>query len=288
VDAIRSLIEDFTDINPTFIPDAQWNQERDDYLLAEQMDLVVPTSKSVKSVINQLAEQAGVSIWWDERVSEIPLKSDVPAIFPEFELNTEQNVLDNGHKQTQNMQRLVTRVIYHFNKINKLGSDSQENFEDTLEVVDLANETNQQDKGIVEIFGSYTRTTGTAQKVASRLINRRNHGAREVFWKMDPKDGDVWTGTDVRLTSDLFQDANGLDQTFSIEVVEVRENDGLSYSYKGTIISEESHNQYALIGPNTLVDFTLESQLNKDTYAFISTNEPNPIMGDGSAAYRIL
>ncbi len=288
VDLIRDIILDFTDVNPAFIPNAQWNAERDDFLATEDMTLVVPTSKSVKTIVNQLCEQAGVSIWWDERVSEIPLKSDVPALFPEFFLTTEQNILDTGHKQTQDMRKLVTRVIYHFNKIDKAGSDDAENYADTLETIDSQNETDLQEQGIIEIFGSYTLNSGTAVKVSSRLITRRKRGAKEVFWNLDPKDGDVWTGNDVRMTSDLFQNASGEDTPFLIEVVEVKEVGGTLYKYRGTIISEDTHNLYALIGPNSLVDYAFETQQNRDKYGFISTNPPDPQMSDGSAPYRIL
>jgi len=288
VDAIRDLMINFGGINPSYIDNVEWNQERDDYLASEDMDLVVKTSTSVKSVIDDLCEQAGVSLWWDERDGEIKLKSDSPAIFPDFELNTEQNILDSNHTQSQDMQKLVTRVIFHYNKINKGGDDKPENFANTIEEIDLANEINQQDMGIVEIFGSYVRSTGTALKVASRLRNRRSNGARQVTFDLDPKDGDVWTGTDIRLSSDLFQDENGAPRAFAVEVVEVKEVDGLRYSYKGTIISEESHNLYALIGPNTLLDFAAETQANKDRYGFISNNGVPPEMSDGSGAYRIL
>jgi len=288
VDAIRDLMLNFGGIDPSFIDNTEWNQERDDYLATEDMDIVVTSQQSVKSIINDLCTQAGVSLWWDERDGEIKLKSDVPAIFPEFELNTDQNILDTGHAQTQDMQKLITRVTFHFNKINKNGEDKQENYADTLVVINGQLEIDQQDQGSIIIFGKFVRSTGTAQKVASRLINRRGNGARQVTWKLDPKDGDVWTGNDLRITSDLFQDANGEPQSFGIEVTEVKEEDGLRYSYKGTIITEEAHNLYALIGPNSLVDYAGESQANRDRYGFISTDGPPPEMSDGSPAYRIL
>lgn len=288
VDLIRDLIINFTDLPASYIDNAEWNQERDDYLASEDMDLTVATSESVKDVINDLCRQAGVAIWWDERDGEIKIKSDSPAVFPDFYLNTNENVLDKNHAQTQDMQKLVTRVVFHYNKINKAGDDKQENYANTAVAIDAAAEASQQSKGIVEIFGKYVRNSGTALKVSSRLQNRRGNGAREVTFDLDPKDGDVWTGSEVRLESDLFQDANGDPRAFAIEITEVKEADGLRYNYKGTIISDEPHNLYALIGPNTLVDYVDESQFNRDRYGFISTDGPPPEMSDGTPAYRIL
>ena len=288
VDTIRALILTFTDIPASFIDNTEWNAERDDYLATEVLTTVVPTSVSVKQTIDRLCEMCGISLWWDERDGEIKLKSDQPGIFPDFELNTTENVLDVGHAQKLNMQKLVTRVIYHYNKIDALGDDTPENYQDTLEQIDAGAEIEQDDMGIVEIFGAFVDTTGTAVKVATRLLNRRKQGAKQVTFKLDPKDGDVWTGSDIRLTSDLFQDEDGLDRAFAIEVTEVKEEGGLRYSYVGTIISEEAHNLYALIGPNSLLDYASETQENRDRYGFISTDPPNPQMSDGTPAYRIL
>ena len=100
-------------------------------------------------------------------------------------------------------------------------------------------------------------------------------------------DDDAWTGDIVALATRRVQDATGSTPERDYRVLEVAEKfsgDSVKYSYTLQSIggvNGVTPSRYGLIGPNTLNDYTAESDANKSTYAFIANND----RGDGDPGF---
>ena len=103
---------------------------------------------------------------------------------------------------------------------------------------------------------------------------------------MTAKDNDAWTGDVVTLATRQLQDQFGATPANPyrvLEATEVLKPGAVAYKYKVATLGNPTTagTNTGLIGPNTLNDYDVESDANKNTYAFIAADD----RGDGSPGF---
>jgi hypothetical protein len=139
-----------------------------------------------------------------------------------------------------------------------------------------------------EIFSRWIPSDAVASDLSTRIINRLKNTPKEITFTVDAKDSGIKTGDPIFVVSRQIQDELGVDKnTLYIVTEEKKLKEGSKSMYKATEFNTGiTGGTVGLIGPNSLLDFTLESDANKATFAFISNN--SGLMSDGSPGYRIV
>lgn len=288
VDVIRDLIEDFSDIDhATYLPDADWNTQKNDFLSSETVDLWVVEPTTIDKVIDKLAADCFVNVWWDDANQEIKLQALGPSLTPTVTWTDDNNILDSKITVKRDQKKVLTTVLYFFGKLNQAGGTSADNFESVYQNTRTSIETALGEERVKKIYSEVVPASGTstASKVTGRLIDQ-NEIPIELTCLVDAKDSTVDIGDAITIETDLIQDTNGARLPTIMRVIEKAQRMNDRYFYKLVKTGQETGDRYGEIGPNSLGDYTAESAANTAKYAFISNNTPE--MSNADDPYLIL
>lgn len=288
VDVIRTLIENETEIDhASYIPDADWNTQRDDFLASDTVDLWVIEPTKASEIIEKLAEQTYLNIWWDDAAQEIKLKAIGPSLASIGAWNDADNILDGKVIVKRDNKKIISEVWIYFGKIDKVKGNDPKNFDSVYKKSNADIETGLGEPRIKKIFADSVPNTGTgtAAKIAGRLIGQNNKPL-EIQLLVDAKDSGINVGDAITIQTSLLQDKEGDPTPVIMRVYEKKPRDNNRYQYKLIRSGQDAGDRYARIGPDTLNDYTSESTTNQDNYGFISDNDPD--MSNGDDPYLIL
>lgn len=274
VDAIRSLIEDFSPIDhATYIPDADWNSQRDDYLVGDLVTGVVTDPQDVKKIVEDLCKQAWISIWWDDVAQEIKLRAIGPTITPNATLNKNEQILDTGERQRRDPTKAISEVWIYYGRIDHSDDETEpKNYTNLYVKADADATTGHLKPKIKKIFANYIPSSGgsSVSKLASRILAQNAQGTYEYRFQMDVKDADTKTGEAVTVTSDLIQGSDGIEVPTNFMVIERDQIADTKYQYTAIRTGFSTGSNYGLIAPNSMLDYLSETTENKTTYAFVA------------------
>ena len=274
VDAIRSLIEDFSPIDhASYINDTAWNAERDNYLVGDLVTGVVTDPKDVKKIIEDLCKQAWISIWWDDIAQEIKLRAIGPTVAANISLNKHEHILDTGEAQRRDPTKAISEVWIYYGRIDHSTDETEPtNYTNLYVKPDAAATAGLGKPKIKKIFANYIPASGgsSVSKLASRIIAQNSQGLYEYKFHMDIKDADTTTGDAVTVTSDLIQGADGIEIPTNFMIVERDQIAPTKYQYSAIKTGFLTGANYGLIAPDSMLNYTAESSANQATYAFIA------------------
>ena len=270
VNCIRELIEDFTEIDhATYIPDTDWNTERDGPLSGETFDVWVTEPTDVSKVIDDLGKQSYTGVWWDDEAQEIKLQAIGPTLQNPTAWNDDANLLNTKATLKRDQRQIITQVWVYYNKLDQSKGNSADNYEDLYVYIDSAAETGLGQPNIKKLFGEYITTLATASKMASRLVSQ-NSKPVEFVVQVDAKDSDLDVGDALDLTTDMYQDTSGAPEPIRLRAVEKKKLDNARYQYKLVFSGTEIGSRYFDIAPNSIGDYDSETTENQDKYGWIA------------------
>jgi len=293
IDEIRTLIEDFTDIDhATYIDDTAWNTERDTFLASESVELWVTEPTSVDKIIDKLANQSYLNMWWDDENQDIRVKALGPSLTSILTWTDEDNILDAKISIKRDQRQVLTGVWIYYGKLDKTGSNSAQNFDSIYINEDTGLQTALGEEKIKKLYADYLPNTGsaTASKISGRLIEQ-NRLPIEISLYVDAKDSAVQVGDAITLVTSILQDVDGYSDPVICRVIERAEKENNRYFYKLIKTGQEATDRYKWIsntiaGVDDLGDYTTESIANQNKYAFICDTDDE--MSNGDDPYLIL
>ena len=289
IDIVRDLLLK-AGIDSAFIPYAEWETERDDWLLFNEYSRVISKPTGVSQLLNEICEQSLISIWWDERVQEIKLKS----MSPPLDISTIPTLTDNasfikGSLQITRLteQRITQLWLYSELKNQADDNKKQENYQQVDITVDAKSEDANSLGDVKEriILGTWLTGVGDAVKLdmSIKTINKFKKTPIKATFSCDAKDGDVWTGDIIFIETDKIQDIFGQPTTLIMMVTKARE------SQAGTKIVYEASTAFDYadrIGrwtEETAPDYTSATDAERVTLGFwTDDNGKNPDGTDGA------
>ncbi len=287
-DVLEDLITSYTDISASFIPSADWETEIDTFLGSGVVTSVVAEPTQVKDLIEGLLESINGFLWWDIVDQEIKFKLSIPvgAVDSSGTLTDDANLLKDTVTVREEEELRLTRVSVNYNRENPLEDDKFSNYSNGLFFISASRESDTEfgTKKEKTINSNWLTSSGQALQLASRLINLFEVPPKIVRFEMDAKE-DYETGQVVKIDTRHIQGDDGANdpQYFlltSKKPIEI----GARYAYEAMQLGREIKPAY--IGPNTLNDYSSESDANKEIYAFIS--DDNGILPDTTEAYKII
>jgi len=272
VDCIREIIESYSEIDhASYIPDSDWNTERDDFLSSENVEVWVTEPTELDKVIDKIGKQTYTNVWWDDAAQEIKLKAIGPTLTSATAWNDDENILDDKVTIKRDQREIITQVWVYYGKRNQTGSDDADNYKELYIKVDAEAETGLGQPKIKKIFADYlpANASATASKIASRITSQ-NATPLEFILSVDARDSDLDVGDPVDITTDLYQGTDGLPQAVKLRVVEKAQALNNRYKYKMVFSGVEQGNRYPVIAPNTVVDYDSETIANQNKYGWIA------------------
>lgn len=272
VDCIRDLIEYYSEIDhATYIPDTEWNTERDTYLATEDVEIWETEPVTLDKIIDKIGQQTYLNCWWDDASQEIKVKAIGPTLTSSTAWNGSEHVLDEKVIIVRDQRKIVTQVWIYYGKIDQTGNDDAENYEKLRIQIDSDAETALGQPKVVTIFADYlgTGASAIASKIASRIISQ-NSNPLAISLYVDAKDSALNVGDPVDLSTDLLQGTDGLPVTTKLRVIEKAQRSNNKYQYKMVFSGVEQGNRYAVIAPNSILDYDSESTANQNKYAWIA------------------
>ena len=163
---IAYLFINYGNVPSGFIPLSDWLVETGTYL-NRLYSAVIPNPTDVDDLVSELIEQAGLSLWWDDRNQQIGLKVLRGQVAGDIELS--ENTVDACSLDISEQPDLrLSQVHTYFAQINSLTSlTDKSNYGSVAILVDSQAETDYGSAAIKEIFSRWIPAGG--RTVADRI-----------------------------------------------------------------------------------------------------------------------
>lgn len=290
-DVVKHLVVDTAGISSAYTDLVQWQSVVDYGLQAYALSTLLSEPNGVKDLLEEITELS-LLLWWDERAQTIQMDSLLNRAKNSGGYNDDETNVADSVKIARDDQSRISQVwIACGLRSPVLPMDELRNFEVVKISADLDSEgADQYDQKRVRTIRSRwlpTSLSSVASEIANRLLKYYKVTKRVVTVTLDPKDDDVWTGDLITLSTRQLQDASGDTPALSFRVLQAKEKisaGDVRYSYVMETTDDDLL-RLGLIGPNTLNDYDVESEANKNKYAFIGPNAGD--FSDGERTYQI-
>ena len=227
VDVIETLLNDFTEVDPAFIPSADWATERDMVLPGFAVDAYISEPTGVKTLIEELLVQNLTNMWWDEVDQEIRLRAQTQFLDADATL-TDDELIRLKTEVKDDLRQLLTRVQFDYAIADATADVGDFNsYNKHVLRIDAGAEasTKQNTQRQKDIRSRWITAAGLGQvqTVAQRYIDQFAGTPRRLRFELDARHTAlVKTGAIIDVASRVVQDARGAPLTTRWQVLEAK------------------------------------------------------------------
>lgn len=212
-DIVEDLLTTWGGIPAQYVDSANtFNEEQTKHLAAYNLTTLITEPVGVDELISELQLQVGFFVWWDERVRLIKFRAirgltQTPQTFTE-----EDSLIAGSVKFTEMPRSRISRVYFYYDQQTPVEPLTRiENYRGVQVVADLASESEDQygEQSIRKIYSRWLQNRALAFTSSFKLVNRYSIVPRQVTFRMDAKDRDLWTGDALYLEHYLDVDEFG-------------------------------------------------------------------------------
>jgi len=289
VDICKEIILGWIGTAAADVDDTQFDTERDIWYPSLKYRRIIESPVEADKLLSQLNQFMMANIWQNEsqKLTFRGLKPQAPGeSIAEFK--TTENILKDSLKINNKVETQVSRVTVHFAPSDTWGTSdhsSADDFDEHLIWIDAAAENSNGQGDIVEVefFADWIYAISEARSFASRYIRRFAPVApAEIEFEVYRRDAETETGDIIDLTSDLFVDDDGSDDTLNFQIL------AKSESQKGIIkmkaLETKFALKYAFIAPTGYPDWTSATDAQKE-YGYICNTGTEKMSDGGPASY---
>ena len=224
---IADLLTSYTAVDPSNIPAADWAAEIKAYLnRVYSATIAQPTS--VNTLISELIEQAGLSMWWNDRDQEIGLLVLRGLIYSNYYFDETNMIADTLEIEDQPDKRL-SQVHTYFGQINPLTSLTDTvNYRSVSLISDTAAESDYGSPAIQEIFSRWIPQFGrsVADRLGNILLSRFKDAPRKITFSLlrGSTTAEIVLANGYQVSAWPLQDETGAKQIVNIQVTRLRPN----------------------------------------------------------------
>lgn len=302
IDVIDDLLNNYVDgFDTSWIPydqgisgpatgtNDEWDDEKGFYLSSADVTRTLSKPTGVNKLISELTEQFLFNIYWHETDQEVKIKAIAPpkANAAVLQFNDDSNVIADSLKLTTDEKQRVSRVWVYYNKIDNSEDGKPENYHNLYGGLDLPQESGDLfgNKQVQEIMADWIPSQALAAQLAGRILARFFEPPKFVRFFIDAKDATIKPGDLFDLTTRFIQDETGAKERTRFEVLQIDEKEqGHRFEVEGMI--SNFNGLYGFIGPDTLGDYSSETDANRQAYAFICPD--SGVFADGTNGYKII
>jgi len=228
IDVIQNLLEDFANIDPAFIPFADWQTEEAASLSGYDLTTIISEPNGVQKLLKEIVEVSLLDIWYSDVDQEIKLKLQTPFTSVTEMLNDDENILADSLRIKDDNNRRLTRVLIYYG-VKNFARDLTETENYSLANFEIeadkegANKFN--DEKIKVIFSRWMDASNIVQiqLTSQRLLLRFGNMPIELSFDVDAKDVPVLeTGDVYDVVTRAIVGAAGLPVATRFQVIETK------------------------------------------------------------------
>lgn len=244
---VQDLLENFADIDSSFIPASAWQSEVDTYLKS-LLDGIIVKPMDGNKVLKELSQAKPHYLWWDERTQKINLTALKAPPSSADVLDMDENLIADSVRIQDKPEMRISTVFVKFGQIDPTKKlDEPGNWEQTYPRVDISS---------IAKYGSSTvetirsRWISSANKAAATslatLIGRRfSNIPRLANFSLDAKDSNVWIGQSRSLNHRDMIHFTGEPIDIVFEIISAKESKtydytGLEFNYGDEVAGDSS------------------------------------------------
>ena len=279
-DIIYYLLNTGAGIGSGFLPTTDWQTVIDFGLQSYLFTALITEPTGVKELLEEMSQHT-IFMWWDERAAKVKIDSIIRRLTNFGPYNDDEHILADSVAVVRDEKARVSQawmVFGHRNPVLEL--DELENFSSVFVSADAdAEGSNEYDqKKIKRVFSRWLPLDkrSVATEITNRYLNYYRDTKNIVSMELSSKDYEAWTGDIIYMATRLIQDQNGTTPNRGYRILEANELGGsgdTKYKYTlqstGSIYGSEGV-RYGLITPDTMGNYSDESEENKNKYAFIA------------------
>lgn len=285
-DVAYSLMVTNGPIPASYVPYTEWDDEAQVWLPQFTVSTVISEPVGIKTLIASLTQECMFYIWWDERVQEIKLRAIRPPTDIPVEWNTNGHILEDSQNYREDPNQRASRVYVYYQPKNWAGDlDADSNFRKVRLSIDAnAEGENEYDESQIKtIYCRFIRTDGQALNLGARFLARYRDNPRYLTVKVDADNRDTWTADIVDVTSDMFVDFIGNQETRRFQVIsakEIQSGEVIQYDMQSSIFIGGKFAFYMADGAPQYSDATEVEKREGAWYA-----DDAGLLPDGSTGY---
>ena len=293
IDVVYDLLVNYGDIDPVYIPYADWEAERDVWLLANDIYSILCNPQGIDETLSELTEQHAFNIWWDETAQQIKLKAVSPQTLnadpPVF--NDLQHFLKDSVDIRDDDSNQITQLWLYYGVHDPTQSLTDPgNFTKLMVARDHEAES-PNEFGIPKIRRLYCNWLAfnqgaLARTIVDRILVKSSKNQKKIKFSLDAKDISIWQGDDIIIQSRKVQTPEGRFSQLNVTITKVTEKiPGTRYDFEGAAIPFVEGVRYAFIVYNDWPGYEDATDSQKRTGFFISDGDSD--FPDGGSYYRI-
>ena len=291
VDIIHFLLTTYAGISETYIPydaglttptgtDDEWDTEKITWLSGNNLTHLITKPTGVTKLVENICKQNLIYMWFDERDREVKLRAIAPTFRNEVPptLTDDSHIIKDSIKTKDNDKNRISQTWVYYDQIDITGDiEKPENYRKLKIQVDTASENVNaySEKAIRIIYADWlgSASAGLILTLAGRLLSRYAGTPEIITFKVDHKDADFWTGNLALLDSLAFQGVDGANSLKKIQMMKVKDDHDSQILELTAESWDYSDNRYGYITPDSMGDYTAETDLNRQAYGFICQND---------------
>lgn len=235
-DILYDLLLNYANIPVSFLDKTQWDTEVASFQTRLYSTLITqPTG--VKKLVSEMVEQMFFNVYYDERDSLVKIRvSRTPQGEEITNLSDFGQLVEDSVIWSDLPDQLITQAWVYYGQSDPTDKLDEERNYATVEKgvsVTRGEDFYNTDK-IRKIFSRWlpASATASAADLVNNLINRFGNIPRQVTFRLDAKDRDLWLADFARMTNRNRVDAAGAVDPATLQINQVSESElGSTYSY---------------------------------------------------------
>ena len=233
------LIKNYAFVDDEFIPLDDWEDEVTDVIGNLSYSAIIAEPVGVRALLDEMAEQFGFYLWWDERIGEIKLRVVAPAPFDLPVITDQDNIIEGSFSQKDSPDERLTQIHFFFDQRDPTKKlDEAVNYRQLLGDIDIDAESPAQygDRRVKKIFSRWLKSFNFSDVYAllSRINQRYRDTPKYYSLRLDAKDGQgLWIGDRIYLETREIADYTGAPLREQVVIIEAQESEhGTFYDYE--------------------------------------------------------
>lgn len=288
---IEDLLEDYADIDSSFINTSEWSAEADEWLSGSIYNTIISEPTGVEDLIGELIQQSGAYIWWDDVNQEIRFRAVKPFTRETITTITEDaNIIEDSFRVQVRPKERLSRVLLYYAILDYTDDLTDPgNFKVLLVNADTAKES-ADEYGEIKQKIIYSRwlseqNAGEALFTTGKVLTLSKINPRYYWFDTDAKDRALDIGDVAEVTHRALVDSQGGTVATRMQVISREEIEpGHKVRYKCQRFGYAG--RYGFIMANSANDFGSATDTEKAEGAYICDN--NGFMSDNSEGYKII
>ncbi|MCV0371070.1 hypothetical protein [Filomicrobium sp.] len=220
---LADLLTTYAGVPSSFIPSAAWEVEDDNFLQLLYTRVIAEPTR-LDTLINQLIQQAGLSIAWDDEQQQI-LFQVLRGITLDAETIDEGEILQGTLKTKEQPDSRISQVWVSYGVLNPLEPlDDPNNYRSTRATVDGEAEANYGASRIKKIYAPWVPSFAaqTAERIGDLHLGRFVRPPRKInfdLWRPGARDVQLLRGYRVRWDSNQDEAGNVVSAGAPVQVI---------------------------------------------------------------------